>query len=300
MRFNFQHLLRAVILAIFATFFIKLHYTGDIIKYINPKYNWMSLITAGLFICLFLIQLCRVWESEEDNHAYCPPGCNHDEGGSSSFPKRLLGYVIIMLPLVTGFAFSPATLDASIAGKKGINLSQYSGNEAAMFMESSEPGAATENSQIIEHTIPLPNNNFITDDIYDEAMERLKAFDMIQMSDHIYASYYRAINTEPDSFMNRKINIKGFVYKEEGFNPDELVIARFVITHCIADASVIGFLSEFDQAINYEENTWIELEGTLDTKNYYGEEIPLIQVDTVKIIEEPVEPYIYPVMIKYD
>ena len=74
--------------------------------------------------------------------------------------------------------------------------------------------------------------------------ERLKAFDMIQMSDHIYASYC-AINTEPDSFMNRKINIKGFVYKEEGFNPDELVIARFVITHCIADASVIGFLSEF-------------------------------------------------------
>ena len=41
-RVNFQHFIRAVVLAVFAIYFIGLHITGDITKYINPKYDGMS------------------------------------------------------------------------------------------------------------------------------------------------------------------------------------------------------------------------------------------------------------------
>ena len=64
-RVHFQHFIRAVVLAVFAIFFIGLHITGDITKYINPKYDGMSKIAAGVFILFFCIQLFRIWEKEE-------------------------------------------------------------------------------------------------------------------------------------------------------------------------------------------------------------------------------------------
>ena len=53
-RVHFQHFIRAVVLAVFAIYFIGLHITGDITKYINPKYDGMSKIAVGIFILFFL------------------------------------------------------------------------------------------------------------------------------------------------------------------------------------------------------------------------------------------------------
>ncbi|WP_396021233.1 hypothetical protein [Bacillus sp. S/N-304-OC-R1] len=44
------------------------------------------------------------------------------------------------------------------------------------------------------------------------------------------------------------MQLTGFAYKEDGFEQDQLVIARFVITHCVADASIVGFLTELPEA----------------------------------------------------
>jgi len=49
MGINTQQSLKAMILGLFALFFLKLHMTGDIGKYINPKYDFMSKIAIGFF-----------------------------------------------------------------------------------------------------------------------------------------------------------------------------------------------------------------------------------------------------------
>jgi putative membrane protein len=49
MGINTQQSLKAMILGLFALFFLKLHLTGDIGKYINPKYDFMSKIAIGFF-----------------------------------------------------------------------------------------------------------------------------------------------------------------------------------------------------------------------------------------------------------
>ncbi|WP_428911930.1 TIGR03943 family putative permease subunit [Niallia sp. Krafla_26] len=290
-----QNFIRAAVLAVFAIFFIKLHITDDITKYINPKYNGMSKIAAGVFILFFFIQLFRVWEKEEDSHAHCSPGCTHDHGESGSLSKRLMSYGILIFPLLTGFAFAPTVLDSSIAAKKGTILPQVNRNEKngidnAVF-ENHPPGSQEEQEV-------LPNNNFYSEEEYNHEIKKLENSEVIQLNDRIYSSYVEAMNMNPKDFEGRKIKVSGFVYKEEGLEENQLVLSRFLITHCIADASITGLITEFDQANEFEEDTWLEIEGTLEVTNYNGIQLPLIKAEKWTVIQEPAEPYIYPILIK--
>lgn len=293
-RVYFQHFIRAVVLAAFAIFFIELHITGDITKYINPKYNLMSKIAAGIFILFFCIQLFRIWEKDEDSHVFCSPDCTHDHGDSGSLSKRLMSYCILIFPLLTGFAFAPTVLDSSIAAKKGTVLPQVNRNENNGMEDSlseTDPTAIEEEQEV------LPNNNFFSEEEYDQEMKKLEESEMIQMNDGIYSSYVEAMNMNPKDFEGRKIKVRGFVYKEEGLEENQLVLSRFLITHCIADASIAGLIAEFNQASEYEQDTWLEIEGILEVTTYNGIELPLIKAKKWTVIKEPDEPYIYPILI---
>ena len=294
-RVHFQHFLRAVILAAFAIFFIELHYTGEITKYINPKYDGMSKIAAGVFILFFCIQLFRIWEKEEDSHAHCSPGCTHDHGDSGSLSKRLMSYGILIFPLLTGFAFAPTVLDSSIAAKKGTVLPQVNRNENNGIEESL---SENDHTGIQEEQEVLPNNNFFSEEKYNQEMKKLEESEVIQMNDGIYSSYVEDMNMNPNDFEGRKIKVSGFVYKEEGLKENQLVLSRFLITHCIADASITGLIAEFNQASEFEQDTWLEIEGTLEVTTYNGIELPLIKAEKWTVIKEPDEPYIYPILIK--
>ncbi|GGP08671.1 TIGR03943 family putative permease subunit [Oceanobacillus neutriphilus] len=308
---RFQHFIRALILAIFAAFIIKLHYTGEIMSYINPRYTLMSKIAIAIFLFLFLIQLVRIWENRNHTHNHCSSGCHHDHDHSGSFSKRFIVHLIILFPLVTGFAFAPATLDASIAAKKGLMLPQVNEGTASMgehlnrmgeatdekSAESIEPPANKDDS-IIQHTAPLANTNYLSKEQFDKEMEKLTTSDIIQMNDNIYASYYSRITEDPASYIGKKIKVSGFFYKEDGFEENQFVLARFLMTHCVADTSVIGMLVEFNEANDYQEDTWLEIEGEINVTNYNGHVMPFIKVDKLKVIDEPSEPYVYPAMIK--
>ncbi|RTR30511.1 TIGR03943 family protein [Robertmurraya yapensis] len=287
-RTRFQHFFKAILLLAFDLFFIKLHTTGDISKYINPKYENMSFLAIWIFTLLFLIQLFRIWENNRDEHAYCPPGCNHDHGDSASVPRKLVNYSIILFPLVTGFALSPTVLDASIAANKGTVLPQSNSNSYDEDLLEYEFGDEEE----------IVNDNFLSNQEYDDKMKNLEQTEFIEMKEDIFASYYEFISDTPEKFQGKKIKVQGFVYKEEGMKGNQLVLSRFLITHCIADASIIGLMAEFEQATEYPEDTWLELEGTLDVMNYNGVKIPVIKAVKWTVIEEPASPYIYPVLTK--
>lgn len=294
-RLHFQHFIRAVILAVFAIFFIELHITGDITKYINPKYDGMSKIAAGVFILFFCIQLFRIWEKEEDSHVDCSPGCTHDDGYSGSLSKRLMSYGILIFPLLTGFAFAPTVLDSNIAAKKGTILPQVNRNENNGIEESVSENDLT---GIQEEQEALPNNNFFSEEKYNQEMKKLEESKVIEMNGEIYSSYVEAMNMNPNDFEGRKIKVGGFVYKEEGLKANQLVLSRFLITHCIADASITGLITEFNQANEFEQDTWLEIEGTLGVTTYNGIELPLIKAEKWKVIKEPAQPYIFPILIK--
>ncbi|WP_404358968.1 TIGR03943 family putative permease subunit [Cytobacillus firmus] len=118
------------------------------------------------------------------------------------------------------------------------------------------------------------------------------------MDDKVFSMYYEEISKDIDKFIGREIEFQGFIYKEDGLDSNQLVISRFLITHCVADASMIGFLSEMEEAPELYDNMWVKVSGVIDKAAYNGTELPMIKIKKWKEIEEPFIPYLYPLTIK--
>ena len=294
MHIHYQQAFRALILGSFSAMLFHLHWTGKIVKYVNPKYEHLSLTAASLFALLFLVQLTRVLASntKKDAHACCA----HDHGESAHGVKKLITYTIIITPILTGFFLPAQVLNAAMADKKGGVL-------ALTSQQTKVEDYLTDDTAIVddiyaEHepdTGLLDGRKEMKKDDYEQLKAELAQKPMIQMSDDHYTIYYNDINNNYENYVGRKIQMKGFVLKEDNFAQNQLVLSRFLITHCIADASVVGFLSELPEAPNLAEDTWIEVMGTIDTVDYEGSTLPIIKIEQWVEIQEPLTPYLYPI-----
>jgi putative membrane protein len=307
-RFHFQQAVRAFILLAFSVLLFKLHFTGEITKFINPKYEGLSQSASVLFLILFIIQTTRIWTVKENSpHHHCQHDthdhhCSHDHGDSRFNTKKLIAYLVIVFPLVTGFLLPAKVLDASIADKKG-GLAVLSNQKKAEKKQEEE--AVPNNNQqedpvINEDLVDLSRikDKAYTNEQYEQLLQQLEQSSTIEMNDNVFSTYYEEMHMDLEKFKGIEITLKGFVYKEEGLEKDQLVLARFLITHCVADAGIIGFITELPEASSVEVNTWIEAKGVLDTTNYNGTKFPIIKITNWKVIDEPKEPYLYPISVK--
>lgn len=318
MQFHAQQAARALILLGFSVMLYMMHFTGEIHLFINPKYLLLSQAAAFLFLVLFFIQITRVWTiANSDDHDSCnheDACCSHDHGhhhdhGDTPFSiKKLVSYSIILVPLLTGFLLPAKVLDASIADKKGAMLSIVGSSKNGDKNTNSPDGQVSNqvtDSNNQEEYVPTEENEVITGDEnvrseeeYEKLMNQLKTGSTIKFDDSIYSSFYEEISSNIDKYQGRTVSLNGFVYKEEGFMENQLVVSRFLVTHCVADASIIGFLSEFPEAASIEKDTWIKIEGVIETGSYMDTPIPLIRVSKWEVTEQPKVPYLYPVTIK--
>lgn len=302
MQFHLQHFIKAVVLGVFVLFFLDLHLSGDIMKYINPKYQNISKLAAGIFIVLFFVQLFRIFQRKGKGHHHaCGPGCHHghDHGNEQFNLSRLFSYSVMVFPIITGFAFEPATLNSTIASNKGSIFSQVNQKETSPLNETTLTDKENIDIYSSDH-VPLINNNYLSNEEYEKKLSLLENSETIHMQEDIFGSYYEELNEQPRDYVGRTIKMSGFVFKEDGFNSNQLVVSRFMITHCIADASILGLLAEFKEANSFKEDTWLEIEGVLDVTKYGEYEIPVIKATNWKVIDEPTEPYVYPVLTLAD
>ena len=138
----------------------------------------------------------------------------------------------------------------------------------------------------------------LTEEEYDGYVQELQSLSHIMMDTYLYNLYYEEISKDLNKYIGKTVQLSGFVYKEEGFSDNQLVISRFLVTHSPDDADIVGFLSEFNEASTLSEDTWIEATGTLEKTNYNGSELPQLKITSWKKIDEPDESYVYPITIK--
>ncbi|SFL56402.1 putative membrane protein [Gracilibacillus orientalis] len=298
MKINGQQLLRATILLFFTIFIFRLHVSGDILKLINPKYETLSQLGASLFLLLFLIQMHRVFTfggKNEHHHHEEGDGHHHDHGDQPINLKKSVSYIIIFFPVATGILLPLASLDASIAKNKGSTLA-ITGQAVSESEESSQ-----EEQQLSDDDVnqidPNVYKNKITKDEYDQLLTDIFQQSRIDMNETLFSTYYQQIMQNPEQLQGTKVTLSGFVYREEDFSPQQFVMGRFLITHCVADASLIGFMMEFDQAVNIEDDTWLEVTGTIQLTEYQGSQLPIVQIENMETIIEPDQPYVYPINI---
>lgn len=113
------------------------------------------------------------------------------------------------------------------------------------------------------------------------------------MNDENFIAVTRILDQWGSEFVGKRIEYFGFVYREEDFEEDQFVIARFGISCCAADASVYGTIATYGEAAKLENDEWVRVEGTLSTTMYHDVEIPMIEIHQLVKVKQPKDPYVY-------
>lgn len=305
MEFHVQQALRAFMLLAFSAMIANLHWTGELTKFINPKYEGLSKTAAILFFILFLVQVTRIISFSKVPHSCDQTGqacCSHHDHGHTAFTrKKMIAYLIIMTPIMTGFFVPAKILDASIADKKGGSFILTQQNQSSKIEDYLTSNETIDENIYDEHEADprlTEEKQEMTKKQYEQLKQQLSQQSMLKMTDEDYTIYYEEINQNLANYLGKKIQLKGFVLKEESFTEKQLVISRFLITHCVADASIVGFLTEFPEVPRLTEDTWIEVVGTISQTTYEGASLPVIHIDDWVTIEQPESPYLYPINIR--
>lgn len=108
-----------------------------------------------------------------------------------------------------------------------------------------------------------------------------------------YTNILKAVHDDLNTYLGQKISFTGYVYRVADIKENEFILARDMIISSNLQTLVVGFLCSCDNAKQYEDNVWVEIEGTIERGEYYGE-IPIISVTKIKKIDKPNEEFVYP------
>ncbi len=259
MKFHFDRFIRAIMLAGFSLLIFYLHITNQIGQYLHLEYLFFVQLASVLFLFLFFIQVKSIFAEDNAEHDLACElyGCTHEEGiGLRSKIQQIISYTILILPLVVGFLIAPTILDSSIAEKRVVIT-------GATIKETTKIQTGSNNSQ---HIVLTEEN---------------------------YAIETTRIRENPIDFAGAIIELSGMLHKTNQLAEKQYVISRFQMTHCVADATVISFLVEFDEHPHFHENdNWVKIKGVLEVVEIDSHLLPSINVKSWEKIDMPENPYV--------
>lgn len=108
--------------------------------------------------------------------------------------------------------------------------------------------------------------------------------------------WIRTLNVypEPDEYAGQGVNVKGFVVYPEEISSQYLLITRFVITCCAADAYPVSLPVKLSgNRDTYKPDTWIQVQGKMITETLKGKRQLVIESSKIEKVPEPANPYYY-------
>ncbi|RED63944.1 TIGR03943 family putative permease subunit [Cohnella lupini] len=312
-------MIRFYILFGFALMFFLIHYQGQLNKFINTRYAYLSISAIVILLLLCIVEVARMYRLEqaekknveaakqqnhehEDDHAHDHGDHthnhaahdhshhSHDDHGhsheSSSRWKRTVGYLILSVPIFTGIFLPVQTLDSSFVKAKGFSFP--AANES---MSDKNPG---------QHQFLKPDSSvFYGTEGYESVKNKELAefldLPVIPLNDDNYMKGMEVIYNFPGDFMGRTISFDGFAYKGEQVDGDHYFVFRFGFIHCAADSGVFGMLVDFPKGTKLNDDDWVRVTGKLSSELYqpFKQTIPVLKVTSWESIPAPKDPYVY-------
>ncbi|MDR6997748.1 TIGR03943 family putative permease subunit [Neobacillus niacini] len=298
--FSFHHLIRGIILIGFTLLLFKLLLTQNITLLIAPK---MVRFIYFTFIVLFLLGvLLIVRGTSSQKHTYhCD--CDGEHSYPTSFGKSLCLYLLFIIPITTGFLFSNNVLDSSVALNRTIKLGASSHDTKQSVKKNSKANSSSNTSKnnfsstaksVLDYQ-PEP----ITESEYNALKKKLLKAKIINIEDQQYVNMMNIIQDNLKGMIGKTITTKGFVYRENNFMQNQIIIGRFSITCCVADASVYGIMSK-GNVVNLPKDQWVQATGTIEQTRYDGGVIPMIKIKQISKIAAPKQPYVFDVGVRIE
>lgn len=108
-----------------------------------------------------------------------------------------------------------------------------------------------------------------------------------------YTNVLKTVHSDLDTYVGKKIQFTGFVYRLYDFSNEQFVLGRQMIVSSDMQAVVVGFLCHLNGADKYKDGSWVEIEGTITKGDYHGA-IPVIEIESIKEVKTPSDEYVYP------
>ncbi|MFC4775196.1 TIGR03943 family putative permease subunit [Paenibacillus sp. GCM10023252] len=331
-------MMRFFIMFGFALMFYLIHLEGNLNKYINTKYAYLSIIAIVVLSLLSLYEFVRVYRLEKEaerravmrkadgerasvqsetgecseccvdthvhrrgdgeghdhchdyahNHNYDHGHDHDDHHGHSHEPKsqlvRNIGYLVLLVPILTGILLPVQTLDSSFVKAKGFSF-------PILEASADNPG---------QHQFLKPDTSiYYGADGYEEVKNKELAEFLncktVNLSDDDYLKGMEVIYNYPGRFMGKTISFDGFIYRGEQASANQYFVFRFGFIHCAADSGVFGMLAEFPQGTQLPDDKWVHVTGRLSSMLYqpFKQTIPMLQVTEWKELPTPQDPYVY-------
>lgn len=108
-----------------------------------------------------------------------------------------------------------------------------------------------------------------------------------------YTNVLKAVHENIDNYVGVKIQFTGYVYRVLDLTDTQFILARDMIISSDFQYVIVGFLCEYENAQNFENESWVELTGEITKGNYHGD-MPIVKVTDMKTVDKPNEEYVYP------
>jgi putative membrane protein len=276
-----------------------LHATGNISKYINMKYSFLSASMIVILLLLTIVEGIKLWFSGEKKEEHQDCDCthehhdhdhHHDHGhekkkkSAGKRLKRFLAYTIVVIPAITGVVLPVATLDSQLVDAKGFSFPTLEDGSDQYGMH-----------QVLNPDMSKFMNKGDYDDLVNKESKSYLPKNNITLKDEDYLVGLEVMYNFPGAFTGKTLTMKGFTYNGPGEQPNQLFLLRFGIIHCVADSGAFGMMIQFPKNVHIPNDQWYQVTGTMDTV-YYPQmktKIPVLKVTSYKTIPKPTDPYVY-------
>ena len=123
--------------------------------------------------------------------------------------------------------------------------------------------------------------------------DEMRQTDVYNITASNYTNILKAVHDDLDTYLGQKIQFCGYIYRVSDIQDNQFILARDMIISSNLQTLVVGFLCEYSEINKFEDKVWVQIEGTIEKGEYYGE-IPIIKIQKLQQIEKPSEEYVYP------
>lgn len=240
----------------------------QLVNYINPDYN--IFINLTLIILLIFAAFTMILASDRD--VYEKPS------GITNCIVFLIIIILMNLPHDNTIFYAHLqgerefTLQTDVSDKSIVNNSRN-------------------DSDINKDRIPLPGK-ILNDTNPHGGIFKIEKDNFYSAAEDIFAN--------SEKYLNRKLEVSGFVYKSKKLKVNRYIIARLVMYCCAADAGITGLIFNADNTGgSFKKDEWLELSGHIEMQNAGSagkdEKAPVLVVESYKRIPPESNPYVYPV-----
>jgi uncharacterized repeat protein (TIGR03943 family) len=242
------------ILAGYGVFILSLFARGVITLYISPVYVWPTTTAGGILLGLGVLGTIRTHRAGHQATCSCDAGCGSCDTAQA---PRLWPYLALCVPLLLAAFLPPQGLAAFSAMQRGPQVAGLSAIHGV--------------GSVRRVSLSVDTNTFTLQD---------------------WAGALSA-DPNPKDYTGKPVTISGMVLKAAGIAPPGyLMVMRYQVTCCIADARPIGLIARDTSGGAIKNGQWVQVTGVMGATSYQGSNIAVVEPKAMKLIKAG-NPYMY-------